>query len=45
MSHLDRKIDVLIRSVGFDLPELRTEYAQGPRIMAFMYEGCATPAK
>jgi ubiquinone/menaquinone biosynthesis C-methylase UbiE len=43
--HLDRKMDHLIRSAGFDLTELRTEYAQGPRTMAYMYEGCATPAK
>ncbi len=32
--HLDRKMDDLIRSAGFNLPELRTEYAQGPRTMA-----------
>jgi ubiquinone/menaquinone biosynthesis C-methylase UbiE len=43
--HLDRKMDDLIRSAGFDLSELRSEYAQGPRTMAYMYEGCATPAK
>lgn len=41
--HLDRKMDDLIRSAGFDLTELRTEYAQGPRAMTFMYEGCARP--
>ena len=41
--HLDRKMDDLIRSAGFDLTELRTEYARGPRMMTYMYEGCARP--
>ena len=41
--HLDRKMDDLIRSAGFDLTELRTEYAHGPRLMTYMYEGCARP--
>jgi ubiquinone/menaquinone biosynthesis C-methylase UbiE len=39
--HLDRKVDELIRSAGFDLVKLRTEYAQGPRPMTYMYLGCA----
>ena len=39
--HLDRKIEELIRSAGFDLVKLRTEYAQGPRPMTYMYLGCA----
>jgi len=39
--HLDRKMDDLIRSAGFDLSELRTVYANGPRPMSFMYSGCA----
>ena len=39
--HLDRKVDDLIRSAGFDLTKLRTEYARGPRLMTYMYEGCA----
>ena len=43
--HLDRKMDDLIRSAGFDLMGIRTEYAQGPRTMAYMYEGCAKPAE
>jgi hypothetical protein len=42
--HLDRKVDDLIRSAGFDLMELRTEYAHGPRPMTYMYEGTAKPA-
>jgi ubiquinone/menaquinone biosynthesis C-methylase UbiE len=41
--HLDRKIDDLIRAAGFDLKELHTEYARGPRPMTYMYEGCAQP--
>ena len=39
--HLDRKIDELIRLAGFDLTNLQVEYAQGPRTMSYMYEGCA----
>ena len=39
--HLDRKMDDLIRLAGFDLTELRTEYASGPRPMTYMYTGCA----
>src|SRR5437879_3589351 len=35
--HLDRKMDDLIRAAGFDLTELRTEYAPGPRPMTYMY--------
>ena len=40
--HLDRKMDDLIRSAGFDLIELRTEYASGPRPMTYMYLGGAS---
>jgi ubiquinone/menaquinone biosynthesis C-methylase UbiE len=39
--HLDRKMDALMRSAGFDLTQLQTEYAPGPRPMSFMYHGCA----
>lgn len=39
--HLDRKTDDLIRSAGFGLRELGTEYARGPRVMTYMYKGCA----
>jgi len=42
--HLDRKMDDLIRSAGFDILRLRTEYANGPRPMTYMYLGCAQPA-
>jgi hypothetical protein len=40
-SHLDRKIDELIRLAGFDLTNLHVEYAPGARAMSYMYEGCA----
>lgn len=42
--HLDRRMDDLICLAGFDLIELRTEYASGPRPMTYMYVGCAKPA-
>ncbi len=42
--HLDRKVDDLIRSAGFEMTELRTEYADGPRPMTYMYLGRAQPS-
>ena len=36
-----RKMDDLVRAAGFDLIELRTEYAGGPRPMTYMYVGSA----
>ena len=42
--HLDRKMDDLIRSAGFDILRLRTEYAKGPRPLTYMYLGCAQSA-
>ena len=39
--HLDRKIDDLVHAAGFALPELRNEYAKGPRPMTYMYKGRA----
>jgi ubiquinone/menaquinone biosynthesis C-methylase UbiE len=41
--HLDRKMDDLIRLAGFELTELQTEYARGPRAFTYMYEGRAQP--
>jgi SAM-dependent methyltransferase len=41
--HLDRKMDDLVRLAGFDLTEVRTEYAGGPRPMTYMYVGNARP--
>ncbi|HZR03098.1 MAG TPA: class I SAM-dependent methyltransferase [Burkholderiales bacterium] len=42
--HLDCKIDALIADAGFRLDELHTEYAKGPKLMAYMYLGHARPA-
>jgi ubiquinone/menaquinone biosynthesis C-methylase UbiE len=42
--HLDRKMGDLIRSAGFELAELKNEYAKGPTIAGYMYVGCAVPA-
>ncbi len=39
--HLNRKIDDLVQQGGFDIADLKTGYANGPRPMAFMYEGRA----
>lgn len=39
--HLNRKMDALIRGGGFQLVELATAYARGPRPMVYMYEGIA----
>ena len=39
--HLNRKTDDLIRVAGFRLTELSTDYARGPRPLAYMYEGSA----
>jgi ubiquinone/menaquinone biosynthesis C-methylase UbiE len=42
--HLDRKIDDLVRAAGFELPELKIGYGDGPRPMTYMYEGRALRA-
>jgi len=41
--HLDRKVDDLLREAGFEISELRTAYARGPRPLTYMYTGCARP--
>ena len=41
--HLDRKMDDLIRAAGFELSDIRTGYAHGPRVFTYMYEGRARP--
>jgi ubiquinone/menaquinone biosynthesis C-methylase UbiE len=41
--HLNRKIDDLVSDAGFRIDRLETGYIPGPRIMAFLYEGAATP--
>ena len=42
--HLDRPMDALISEAGFALVELQTGYlGKGPKLMTYMYTGCATP--
>lgn len=41
--HLDRKADNLIRAAGFELEALDRNYAQGPRLFTYFYQGCARP--
>jgi ubiquinone/menaquinone biosynthesis C-methylase UbiE len=38
---LNRKIDDLLRAGGFEIAEITTGYANGPRPMTYMYEGRA----
>jgi len=40
--HLNRKIDELIDSAGFQIVELKTEYLPGPRAMTYTYAGLAS---
>ena len=39
--NLNRKMDQLIRTAGFDLAQLKTEYAEGLRPLSYMYSGQA----
>lgn len=39
--HLNRKTDDLVRAAGFAFTSLETEYAEGPRLMTYMYRGSA----
>ena len=39
--HLNRPIDSLIRTAGFEITALETGYMKGPKPMTFMYEGQA----
>ena len=41
--HLNRKVDELIASAGFEITELKTGYMPGPRPMTYMYQGFAQP--
>ena len=41
--HLNRKIDELIVSAGFQVGELKTFYLPGPRPMTYTYQGLAKP--
>jgi ubiquinone/menaquinone biosynthesis C-methylase UbiE len=40
--HLDRKMDELIRSAGFEIDAMETGYMKGPKPWTFMYQGAAT---
>ena len=42
--HLDRPIARLVADAGFKIDPMQSGYMPGPRIMTFMYEGCARPA-
>lgn len=39
--HLDRQTDELIAGAGFRIEALKTEYAKGPKLATFMYQGMA----
>jgi ubiquinone/menaquinone biosynthesis C-methylase UbiE len=39
--HLNRPMDRVIERSGFSIETLTTGYMEGPRVMTFMYEGCA----
>jgi len=39
--HLDRKMDELIRSAGFEIDAMETGYMKGPKPWTFMYRGSA----
>lgn len=41
--HLNRAIDTLIGSAGFQIERLETGYMKGPKPMTFLYEGSARP--
>jgi len=41
--HLNRPIRRLIEDAGFRMLRLNAGYANGPRPMAYFYEGCAAP--
>ena len=41
--HLNRPIAELIAGSGFTIQQLDTGYGEGPKMMAFMYEGVAAP--
>ena len=41
--HLNRSIDELIASAGFQIGELKASYLPGPRPMTYTYQGLAEP--
>lgn len=42
--HLNRPIQTMIESSGFQIDRLDTGYIPGPKPMTFMYEGSARPS-
>jgi ubiquinone/menaquinone biosynthesis C-methylase UbiE len=40
--HLNRKMDELIRTAGFEIDAVETGYMQGPKPWTFIYQGSAT---
>ena len=42
--HLNRAVPTLVEDAGFRIERIESGYADGPRPMAFMYEGRARPA-
>ena len=42
--HLNRKVDELISSAGFEITELKTFYLPGPHPMTYTYRGFAQVA-
>lgn len=41
--HLNRPIGTMVEGAGFGITRLETGYMKGPKAMAFLYEGRATP--
>jgi len=42
--NLNRKIDDLLVTAGFQLREIKREYGEGPRLFVYLYRGSAMPA-
>jgi ubiquinone/menaquinone biosynthesis C-methylase UbiE len=42
--HLNRPVDQLLEASGFHIERMDTGYMQGPKMLTFMYEGCARVA-
>lgn len=42
--NLNRKMDQLIQASGFQIVDLKKEYAKGPRAFSYIYSGHAQPA-
>jgi ubiquinone/menaquinone biosynthesis C-methylase UbiE len=41
--HLNRAVAPLVEQAGFRIERSETGYMTGPRVMTFIYEGCARP--